>query len=121
MTDKRALRPTLSIPSSASDTAVERFQNQSLRPILKLQHAIYLSWFSDYARRRNSGFDSLSSEKKYLFIDQSIQNDHVLKNTLIGMTVGMLTPEELDFYLSESKACNKRIVAMVSERVKSCV
>ncbi|WP_294252124.1 glyoxalase [uncultured Chryseobacterium sp.] len=121
MTDKTALRPILSIPSSASDTAVERFQNQSLRPILKLQHEIYLTWFYDYARRRNPGFDSLPSEKKHLFIDQSIQNDHALKNTLIGMTVGMLTPEELDFYLLESKACNKRIVAMVAERVKSCV
>lgn len=121
MTDKTAIRPILSIPSSGSDTAVERFQNQSLRPILKLQHAIYLNWFYDYARRRNPGFDALSSEKKHLFIDRSIQNDHALKNILIGMTIGMLTSEELDFYLSESKACNKRIVAMVAERVKSCM
>ena len=116
---KLDLRPTLNISISEESTEVENFQNQTLRPILKLQNDIYLLLFSTYALRQNKDFDSLSASKKRLFVEQSLQKDGVLKNTFIGITIGMFTAEELETYILDSKGYNKRIAAMVIERIRS--
>ncbi|WP_241507636.1 glyoxalase [Chryseobacterium piscium] len=90
-----------------------------MRPILKLQNDLYLSMFINYALRQKADFSSLSVSKKQMFIEQNIQKDAVLKNTFIGMTIGMFTLEELKLYQSESKIFNKRIITMLIERLKS--
>lgn len=113
------LRESLNLPNSEITTPAEVFQNQTLRPILKLQNDLYLSLFTNYALRQNADFNSLSVGKKNVFIEQSIQKDSVLKNTFIGMTIGMFTLEELEIYHSDSKVFNKRIITMLIERLKS--
>lgn len=45
MISKLDLRETLDIPVSDGSTAAEIFQNQNLRPVLKLQNDLYLSLF----------------------------------------------------------------------------
>jgi len=119
MTTKINLRETLNLPNSEATTPTEIFQNQTLRPILKLQNDLYISLFTSYAIRQNSDFNALSSTKKAVMIEQSLQKDNVLKNTFIGMTIGMFTVEEMQVYISDSKVFNKRIITMLIERLKS--
>jgi len=119
MTTKINLRETLNLPNSETTTPTEIFQNQTLRPILKLQNDLYISLFTNYAIRQNSDFNALSSAKKAVMIEQSLQRDNVLKNTFIGMTIGMFTVEEMEVYISDSKVFNKRIITMLIERLKS--
>ena len=119
MITKLDLRESLNIPNSETTTETEIFQNQTLRPILKLQNDLYFSLFTNYALRQKADFNSLSISKKQIFIVQSIQKDAVLKNTFIGITIGMFTLEELKIYESESKVFNKRIITMLIERLKS--
>lgn len=119
MTTKINLRETLNLPNSETTTPTEIFQNQTLRPILKLQNDLYISLFTNYAIRQNSDFNALSSAKKAVMIEQSLQKDNVLKNTFIGMTIGMFTIEEMKVYISDSKVFNKRIITMLIERLKS--
>lgn len=119
MTNKLDLRPTLEIEILETSTAIEQFQNQTLRPILKLQNDIYVSLFTTYATRQKSDYDSLSGAKKRTFIELSLQKDIVLKNTFIGITIGMFTIEELETYSLESKEYNRRIITMLIERLKS--
>lgn len=119
MINKIDLRESLQIPMLETSTAEETFQNQILRPILKLQNDLYWLLFTNYAVRQNADFNTLSVAKKSNFIEQSLQKDSVLKNTFIGMTIGMFTLQELEFYNSESKAFNKRIITMLTERLKS--
>lgn len=119
MTTKTDLRETLNLPNSEATTPIEIFQNQTLRPILKLQNDLYLSLFKNYAIRQNSDFETLSLPKKNIMIEQSLQKDSVLKNTFIGMTIGMFTHEEIEIYISDSKVFNKRIMTMLIERLKS--
>ena len=121
MPDKKDLRENLSLPIYENSSETEIFQNQVLRPVLKLQNEIYLMLFRDYALRKISDFNYLKTEKKLSFIDQSLQNDNVLRNTFIGMTIGMLTSDEITIYLSDTKSYNKRIIVMLSERLKSQV
>ncbi|MCD0455032.1 glyoxalase [Chryseobacterium sp. LC2016-27] len=119
MITKLDLRESLNITNSEATTETEIFQNQTLRPILKLQNDLYFSFFTNYALRQKADFNSLSISKKQIFIEQSIQKDAVLKNTFIGITIGMFTLEELKIYESESKVFNKRIITMLIERLKS--
>ncbi|WP_294293403.1 glyoxalase, partial [uncultured Chryseobacterium sp.] len=99
MINKTDLRETLDLPIFDTTNKTETFQNETLRPVLKLQNEIYLMLFKDYALRKTSDFETLKKEKKILFIDQSLQKDNALRNTFIGMTIGMLTPEEMEIYL----------------------
>lgn len=119
MITKLDLRESLNITNSEATTETEIFQNKTLRPILKLQNDLYFSLFTNYALRQKADFNSLSISKKQIFIEQSIQKDAVLKNTFIGITIGMFTLEELKIYESESKVFNKRIITMLIERLKS--
>lgn len=121
MPDKTDLRENLSLPIYENSSETEIFQNQVLRPVLKLQNEIYLMLFRDYALRKISDFNSLKTEKKLSFIDQSLQKDNALRNTFIGITIGMLTSDEMTIYLSDTKSYNKRIIVMLSERLKSQV
>lgn len=119
MPTKIDLRESLNPPNSETTTPAEIFQNQTLRPVLKLQNDLYLSLFTNYALRQKADFSTLSAFKKQIFIEQSLQKDAVLKNTFIGMTIGMFTLEELEVYQSDSKVFNKRIITMLIERLKS--
>jgi hypothetical protein len=119
MTTKINLRETLNLPNSEATTLTETFQNQTLRPILKLQNDLYISLFTNNAIRQNSDFNALSSAKKAVMIEQSLQKDNVLKNIFIGMTIGMFTVDEMEVYISDSKVFNKRIITMLIERLKS--
>ncbi|WP_294241030.1 MULTISPECIES: glyoxalase [Chryseobacterium] len=119
MINKTDLREKLDLPIFDSTSKTELFQNRTLRPVLKLQNDISLMLFKDYALRKTSDFETLKKEKKILFIDQSLQKDNALRNTFIGMTIGMLTQEEMEIYLSDIKSFNKRIISMLTERIKS--
>lgn len=119
MTTKKDLRENLSLPILENTCETESFQNKVLRPVLKLQNKIYLMLFREYALRKISDFDALKREQKINFIDQSLQKDNALRNTFIGMTIGMLTSEEIKIYLSDTKSFNKRIMTMLTERIKS--
>ncbi|OVE57155.1 hypothetical protein B0E34_11320 [Chryseobacterium mucoviscidosis] len=119
MPTKKDLRENLSLQTFENSSETELFQNNVLRPVLKLQNDIFIQIFRDYAMRKMSDFTSLKNEQKINFTEQSLQKDSALKNTYIGMTVGMLTPEEITVYLSDSKSFNKRIINMLFERIKS--
>lgn len=119
MPDKTDLREQLSIPVSGYTSETEAFQSQMLRPVLKLQNEIYLMLFQDYAVSKISDFNSLTTEKKLSFIDQSLRKDHALRNIFIGMTIGMFTAEEMKTYIPDKNIFNKRIITMIIERLKS--
>lgn len=119
MTSKLELRESLDLASFDSTSEIEKFQNQTLRPILKLQNDVYLALFKAYSVRQKTDFDSLTKDKKRIFIEQSLQKDLALKNTFLGITIGMFTSEELENYIIESKEYNRRIITMLMERIKS--
>lgn len=121
MENKLDLRPELDIPIFESTTTIEKFQNETLRQVLKLQNEVYISVFENYAIKLKSDFKTLSIEKKLIFMEQSIQKDVALKNMFLGITIGMFNKEELDAYLVETKTYNKRILTMLIERLRTQV
>jgi hypothetical protein len=99
----------------------ELFQNQILRPILKLQNDLYVEIFKYYIIKNKLPFGAFSIDKKLVYIEKTILNDNKFRNLLIGITIGFLKIEEYKLYSKNASALNKRIITMLIERLKSQV
>lgn len=97
----------------------EKFQNQTLRPILKLQNDLFIAVLNNYINKHNSNFYSLAVEKKLQFIENAIKKDIKFRNSLKGMVIGLFTLSEYEVYIQNSSALNKRMMDMLIERLKS--
>jgi hypothetical protein len=119
MTSKLDLRPIIETKELENSTLEERFQTQTLRPVLKLQNDILLGLFKNHITESKNTFYDLSLEKKGIFIENSLQKNIVLKNKLLGVTLGMFTTEELKVYSTQTSLYNKRIIGLIVERIRS--
>lgn len=99
----------------------ERFQNLTIRPILKIQNDLFVDVFKNYISKHKNDFYSCSIEKKLQFIENSIQKDIKFRNSLKGMVIGLFTINEYEDYIKNSSNLNKRMMNMLIERLKSNV
>lgn len=114
------LRPKIkTIKQHLNTVDVEQFQNDTLRPVLKFQHDILLALFNACLSRNKVLFEELSTEEKETKITQLFQKDLSFKNQSLGAVLGMLTLEEYRTYSEESSAYNRRIIAMLKQRIMS--
>ena len=99
----------------------EKFQNLTIRPILKLQNDLFIDVFKNYVSKHKNDFYSYSVEKKLLFIENAIQKYIKFRNSLKGMVIGLFTIDEYAEYIQNSSNLNKRMMNMLIERLKSNV
>lgn len=99
----------------------ERFQNQTLRPVIKIQNDLLIEAFKNYVGKHKGVFYELPLENKLQYIERAIQKDIKFRNSLKGMIIGQFTVEEYRDYISNSSALNKRMMNMVIERLKDQV
>lgn len=104
---------------TSESSAEEKFQNQTLRPILKIQNELLLLVFKNYITKQKVDFSSLSPEKKMQFIENAIQRDIKFRNSLKGMVIGFFTLSEYETYIQNSSNLNKRMMNLLVERYKS--
>lgn len=102
-------------------TADEKFQNNTLRPIIKLQNDLLVEVFRNYIVKLKGTFYNLSIEQKLHYIDNAIQKDIKFRNSIKGMIIGQFTLDEYLHYIENSSALNKRMMNIVCERLKSNV
>ncbi|MEM9001061.1 MAG: glyoxalase [Bacteroidota bacterium] len=96
----------------------ERFQNETLRPIIKFQNFLLVEAFKNYINKHKGAFYDIAQEKQLLYIERAIQKDIKFRNSLKGMIIGLFTIEEYQTYITNSSALNKRMMNMVIERLK---
>ena len=112
-----ALRPMVPINNFESTFDIERFQNDTLRPVIKLQHDLLMGLFSSHPLVKSiiqSKGPRIEFQKK---VRDLINGQSALKNQLIGIISGMLTSSEFEFYLSYQTELNKRINGMICQRI----
>lgn len=97
----------------------EKFQNETLRPIAKLQHDLLLEIFRNYIERRKNVYDKLSNQKQLDYIEHAVKHDTKLRNVIKGVFIGMFTHDEYMVYAENNRALNKRITNLTIERLKS--
>ena len=113
-----AIRPDLSIDSSQS-TPEEAFQNQTLRPILKLQHTLLAGLFSGYIHKRKDPYFLLTKSARLVWIAHSVRTDLKFRNILVGAVIGQFTENELVNYLANEPENQRRIVSLLVQRLQS--
>ena len=97
----------------------ERFQNTTLRPIIKFQHDLFIEVFKNYINKHKNVFYELSIEKKLDYVENAIHKDMKFRNSLKGMIIGQFTTDEYKLYIQNSSALNKRMMNIVKERLLS--
>jgi len=115
-----ALRPKIlkaNVSEFTSDD--EKFQNITIRPIIKLQNDLLLAVFRNYVHKRKNTFYDLNLEGRMTYIDNAINRDMKFRNNLKGMIIGQFTVDEYQVYIKNSSALNKRIMNIVKERLLS--
>lgn len=104
---------------SAETSAEEFFQNETLRPIAKLQNDILLAVFQEYIDKSKIDFRQYSVQKKMDFVELTLKKDMKFQNLIKGIFIGFFTLEEYNRYSQNSSALNKRIMNLTIERIKS--
>ncbi len=104
---------------TAQSSAEESFQNEVLRPILKLQNDLFIASFVNYVTKNKADFYSHTVEKKLAVIENAIQKDIKFRNALKGMIIGLFTADEYAVYIKSSSNLNTRMMGMLIERLKS--
>lgn len=119
MDKRKELRPVLAkIEETEKCSIEEKFQNTTLRQVIKLQHPLIIALFQDYAITRKTVLNILTEQRKKRFIESALSKDIAFKNKMIGLIVGQFTLEEFDFYKNSSSEFNKRIFAIIKKRLK---
>jgi len=100
---------------------IEKFQNTTIRPVIKMLHPILIISFKHYFQNKKNKFYDFSEEKRMEYITNIFQKDIAFKNELKGMVIGNFTTEEFESYQKISSESSKRILAMVKERILNSI
>ena len=96
----------------------ERFQNSTLRPVLKLQNPLLLASFVNYAIKHKGVFFDIPVDKQMAYIENAIHKDQKFRNALKGLIIGQFTMEEYTTYTQNSSKLNKRMMNLVITRLQ---
>jgi predicted histidine transporter YuiF (NhaC family) len=116
MNDK--IRPVLKNLINSNTSDLERFQNEVIRPIIKMQNNLLVAFFNNYIRNRKIEFNKLEAEFQKNKINTILTKDVNFKNILIGSIIGHLNENEIKIYLKSKSELNKRIIQMVMQRLQ---
>ena len=120
--DKINIRPILEkLVIDDIMTLDEKFQNESLRPILKMQHDLIVLMINEFIKMKKNAFYNLSIERRPDYIKDNLLGDRMVIHELRGIVIGLFTLEETDYYLKNKSTINKRIQSLLFQRISSFV
>jgi len=110
------LRPSLPIETGLQQ-AIEQFQSETLRPVLKFQNPLILSLFRVYVRQTKANLAQMSAQQRSDYIFNALGKDIALKNMLIGAVIGLFTEAELAFYDQHRPELTRRLTQFLAKRI----
>jgi len=119
-TSRKALRPQIMTEKEAQ-SPMEQFQNEVLRPVLKMQNDLILSIYRHFLHKRKVPFNGMSRQKRDEWIRSSMSKDNRLRGIMIGLVIGQFVEEELDFFLNHESQVRRRITELMTQRLQSQV
>ena len=114
-----SIRPTLNLESDSS-LAHEKFQNEVLRPILKFQNDLLVSFFqnSKQFQQQIKKIDTSNSAHYEVGLRDFLKRNNHFRNKCLGLILGMMTVEELKMYMVEEAEYKRRILGMLVKRIQ---
>ena len=115
---KSKVRPQLSDLVNTGTLEIEKFQNDTIRPIIKMQHNFLIISFKNYIKKSKTDFYNIKTEKQKEKINSILTKDIIFKNMILGGIIGQLSDEELIFYLKDSSELKKRTLQIIKQRLQ---
>ena len=95
---------------------MEAFQNETLRPILKLQNEVTQALLRNHKNYKPEQWSFDTRQQYETYLSKYMQTNIDFKNQLIGVVVGLFTVKEMLQYKSQAKELNRRILQMQLKR-----
>jgi hypothetical protein len=118
---KNKERPILLDLVNAGTLDLERFQNEIIRPIIKMQHQLLIASFQYYLQKRKIDFSILTDQKKRSRVTAIYKTDTTYKNMTLGFIIGHFSLNEFTFYNANLSEVNKRILQIITQRIKDSI
>lgn len=112
-----ALRPQLNLAPATAPA--EKFQNETLRPIMKLQHDLLVAVFASFLSKRKVKLAQLPKDQRWTKIKELVTRDNRLRGLLFGIAAGQFTVEEMEHFLANESDTNRRMTNLLVERMLS--
>tara|TARA_R110002049_G_scaffold270895_5_gene447969 strand:+ start:1948 stop:2337 length:390 start_codon:yes stop_codon:yes gene_type:complete len=113
----KEIRLQIDLPAQGT-LAIEKFQNNTLRPILKFQNLLIIEIFRDYLKKNHRTFTALNQKVQLEIIRESLKKDQRIKNQFIAIITAFFTVDEFTEYTTGLNELNKRIVSMTTQRLQ---
>ena len=114
-------RPIIADLVNEGTSDIEKFQNEVIRPIIKMQHDLLISSLKNYLQKRKVDFSVLPDKKKRSKISSIYKTDNNYKNMTLGFVIGQFSMDEFKFYADNSSEINRRILQITSQRIKDSI
>lgn len=117
MTINKKERPDL--PSEILDgvsTEAEDFQNNVLRPVIKMQSDLFILHLNTKLASLKVNLSDYKPAKQEKILTNLFHKDQSFKREIVGMVMGQFSITEYESYVPISKEMNRRIVQIVLNR-----
>ena len=84
-----------------------------------MQNSLLLALFRQHIQRRKNEFYQLPEPQRPIYVQQALQKDTTLRNTLKGVVVGHFTEAEWERYAALSGPLDKRLLQLATQRLQS--
>lgn len=118
--DKRE-RPIIAGIVNKGTSEIEKFQNEIIRPIIKMQHNLLIGFFKNYLQKRKIDFSILTEREKRSKVSSIFKTDNNYKNITLGFVLGQFSMDEFNVYTNNSSEINKRILQIIAQRIKDSI
>ncbi len=118
--NKTSIRPAI-VTEKAAESSAKQFQNEVLRPILKLQNDLLLAIVRHFLQKRKVKFASLSKPARLEWIAHSLRQDNRMRDLLLGTVIGHFTIEEWHIFEKDESEFRRRITEMLTKRLQDQV
>lgn len=116
--DRLNIRPVIStIDMDKEMTLEEQFQNVTLRPILKMQHDLFIAFVNSEITKKKNQYHQIRKEERESYLSQLLFRNTKNAELLRGMVLGQMALSEYQYYLQHEKPMNKRIASMLKKRI----
>lgn len=102
-----------------TESAAEQFQNDTLRPILKMQNDHILELYKHFLIKRKVKFSGMSIPQRSQWIADSVRKDNRLRGILLGIVIGQFTKGELVQFIEMESELRRRITNLMTQRLQS--
>ncbi len=112
-----AMRPHVDTAEGA--LPLEAFQNDTLRPVIKMQNEVILEAWHRYVLEQKGRFYKLNRPEQEQYIIHAYQTNRAFRAFNLGIVCGVLTKVEWERFRENEKELSKRIYALIAQRVGS--